>query len=237
MCTVSFARVNNGVEITSNRDETILRSNALSPAIHLYKHTNLIFPKDPQGGGSWIGGSENGNLACLLNGAFVPHKHNPPYRLSRGIVLLDALVTNDVSTFVNNYNVHNIEPFTLIIYSNGELTVFRWDEKTRHIKTLDSNKTHLWASAPLYGPETVKKRKEWFRKWEKENDLSQTYNIRNFHYHAGDGDPENDVIMKRGPFLQTVSVTSMRLYKTRISILHDDLIGDNSGEEHLDIEK
>ncbi|MCX2744593.1 NRDE family protein [Mangrovivirga sp. M17] len=233
MCTVSFVKASEGVEITSNRDETTLRSNAMAPATYIYKKKELIFPKDPQGGGSWIGGNKQGRMACLLNGAFDYHHHRPPYRHSRGLVLLDALATEDKDDFINNYDLNNIEPFTLIIYQNDTLTELRWDERKKHIKKLDPDKTHLWASATLYGPEIVQKRKEWFRKWEKENEISAPYSVRDFHYHAGEGDPENDVVMKRGSYLQTVSVTSMRLDDVKIKLIHDDLVGNNSGDAEL----
>ncbi|MGL1516781.1 NRDE family protein, partial [Vibrio parahaemolyticus] len=47
------------------------------------------FPKDPDGGGTWIALKENGDVAILLNGAFENHIPAYPYRRSRGLIFLD----------------------------------------------------------------------------------------------------------------------------------------------------
>src|SRR4030095_9832506 len=92
MCTVSFVPLSNSRFIlTSNRDETIKRGLASSPQKINRNGTEIICPVDPLASGSWIGVSEKGRVICLLNGAFERHKHRPPYRMSRGIVVLDAL--------------------------------------------------------------------------------------------------------------------------------------------------
>ncbi|MBK9018424.1 MAG: NRDE family protein [Saprospiraceae bacterium] len=39
---------------------------------------SLIFPRDTAAGGTWIAASDTNRVACLLNGAFVKHKHQPP---------------------------------------------------------------------------------------------------------------------------------------------------------------
>jgi uncharacterized protein with NRDE domain len=55
----------------------------------------LFFPKDTDAGGTWIVMKENGDAAVLLNGAFINHTAEPPYRLSRGIILLDIFSTEN----------------------------------------------------------------------------------------------------------------------------------------------
>src|SRR3954465_10304679 len=91
MCTVTFIPVKDKVYITSNRDEKVVRKQALQPAEYYRKGAKLLFPKDPDAGGTWIALHENGNAVVLLNGAFEKHKPNPPYLRSRGIVMLDII--------------------------------------------------------------------------------------------------------------------------------------------------
>jgi Transport and Golgi organisation 2 len=77
MCTVTYIPSLKGVHITSNRDERHDRGAALEP--EKYGDVNgrqLLYPKDIEGGGSWITLKDNGDAAVLLNGAIVPHTRN-----------------------------------------------------------------------------------------------------------------------------------------------------------------
>lgn len=84
MCTVSFLpKGGNDFIITSNRDEKENREIALSPKKYIHQHLKIVYPQDTKAKGTWIAMSENGFTICLLNGGFMPHKSNPPYRKSR----------------------------------------------------------------------------------------------------------------------------------------------------------
>src|SRR5687768_1683567 len=91
MCTVTFIPVRDKIYITSNRDEKHWRSPALEPAVYPFSTGRLLFPKDADAGGTWIAAHENGQTIVFLNGGFVCHTPNPPYRRSRGLILLDLL--------------------------------------------------------------------------------------------------------------------------------------------------
>jgi uncharacterized protein with NRDE domain len=113
MCSVSYLpNPECGFILTSNRDESIHRQ-ALQPQKYIYRDTEIVFPKDSQVLGSWIACSEH-IAVCLLNGAEEAHVHQPPYRKSRGGVLLDLLVEKNIHDFHENYNLIDIEPFLLI---------------------------------------------------------------------------------------------------------------------------
>lgn len=90
MCTVTYLPVSTGFVLTQNRDEAPTRSPQIISKEKRFG-TELLFPKDTKAGGTWIATARDGRTACLLNGAFEKHKHEPPYRLSRGLVLLDFL--------------------------------------------------------------------------------------------------------------------------------------------------
>jgi uncharacterized protein with NRDE domain len=94
MCTVSFIATKTGVIITSNRDEHILRV-ALPPQKYLYNQKSIIYPKDVTAGGTWYATDGISKVIVLLNGAAEKHTHNPPYRRSRGLIVLDLISTQN----------------------------------------------------------------------------------------------------------------------------------------------
>ena len=97
----------------------------------------LFFPKDADAGGTWIVMKENGDAAVLLNGAFICHTAEPPYRLSRGIILLDIISTEKPSVTFAKINLQDIEPFTLVLLENNCLYEFMWDGSEKFCKQLN----------------------------------------------------------------------------------------------------
>jgi uncharacterized protein with NRDE domain len=166
MCTVSFVPLTKDHFIlTSNRDETTARGLASTPQIIGKENYLLACPVDPLGSGTWIAASTFGDMICLLNGAFKRHKHQPPYRKSRGLVVLDYFDIGDPQKFVAEYDLSNIEPFTMVMvsrYNGTQLFELRWDGNGKFFKKLDSMKWHLWSSATLYSDQLIKKKKEKF---------------------------------------------------------------------------
>ena len=101
MCTVTYIPSNKDSYIlTSNRDESPQRASAEIPKKYKIFDQDIFFPRDPQAGGTWIASSEENYTLCLLNGAFKKHKWNPPYRMSRGLVLLDFFKYNNTNKFL-----------------------------------------------------------------------------------------------------------------------------------------
>ena len=226
MCTVTYIPTKEYFYLTSNRDEKNWRTDALAPAIYSSGSGKMMFPKDGDAGGTWIAAHENGNMVIFLNGGFVAHTPAPPYRKSRGLILLDLL---DHSTPYNCFlaiNLSGIEPFTAIIRDNGHLFECRWDGLKKHHKELDRAIPHIWSSVTLYDEETISKRKKWFDNWleEKEN-ISQS-DILHFHQFTGDGDAHNDLKMNRDGKVFTVSITSIGIDSNGLTMDYLDLKND-----------
>lgn len=158
MCTLTFLPANSGFVLTSNRDESFQRPHALPPKQRQVNGRKIYFPKDPLGGGSWIAVDKTGRSACILNGAFGKHEPNPPYRKSRGLILLDAMMAPDIPGFLENHGLENVEPFTLVVISEMPLLIFQlqWDGNERHIQTMDADKAQIWSAPLLYPPEVRK---------------------------------------------------------------------------------
>jgi hypothetical protein len=226
MCTVTYIPTKEYFYLTSNRDEKNWRTDALAPAIYSSGSGKMMFPKDGDAGGTWIAAHENGNMVIFLNGGFKAHTPAPPYRKSRGLILLDLL---DHSTPYNCFlaiNLNSIEPFTAIIRDNGHLFECRWDGSKKHHKELDRTMPHIWSSVTLYDEETISKRKKWFDNWLAEKKTISQSDILHFHQFTGDGDAHNDLKMNRDGKVFTVSITSIEIDSNGLTMDYLDLKND-----------
>jgi hypothetical protein len=223
MCTVTYLPKANGDYIlTSSRDEKLVRPAALPPMEYNVHSKTITFPKDPSAGGSWIAYSES-RTACLLNGGFVKHISLPPYKKSRGLILLDYFQFPGITEFLHEYDFTGIEPFTLIIIESPGLYELRWDGEKIHSISRDLNKPFIWSSATLYTDEVILKRKTWFQSWLAKNNEFLIDNIRQFHHTAGEGDKENDLLMNRSNSLKTVSITTVEKKQSQMTMIYEDL--------------
>lgn len=236
MCTVTFIPSEHTVFLTSNRDEKYRRSPAYAPAVYKSASGNLMFPKDGDAGGTWIAAHENGNAIVFLNGAFVAHTPNPPYRKSRGLILTDLIAHLDPYNAFLEIDLQDIEPFTAIIWDENRLFECRWDGDKKHTSKVDSSKPHIWSSVTLYDPTVIAKRNRWFEDWmNKKKDPSQN-EILAFHQFTGDGDSHNDLKMDRGQVF-TVSVTSLALSPDQALMRYLDVRKGLSFQQELVFEK
>lgn len=223
MCTVSFIPVKDKFFLTSNRDEKNIRKAASSPAVYWVNGSGLLYPKDADAGGSWVGLHQNGNAAVLLNGAFEKHISQSPYRLSRGIIFLNIIGAERPVVTFTKIDLNNIEPFTSIIFENTCLYECRWDGQKKHCTQLKNYQPYIWSSATLYHKEVVQKREQWFLQWlNKKPDPTQE-DILRFHQFTGDGDINNDLMINRDGKMLTVSVTGIELDKYTGKMNYTDL--------------
>lgn len=222
MCTLTYLPASEGFFFTSNRDEITSREPAVFPVFQHQESHRLLMPLDPQGGGTWILVSDQGEAACLLNGAFENHERKPPYRKSRGKVIVESFGYASVSGFLEHYNFDQIEPFTLVKIVQPqairEIYEIRWDGKNLHHTTLNPEEPQIWSSVTLYDQQMRTKRKQWFEEWLKGKPDFTMKNIRHFHLHGGEGDPTVDFRMTRSGGLQTISLTSIYVNKTSAEV-------------------
>ncbi len=228
MCTVTFLpKGNNRYILTSNRDETPKRA-ALAPEAYLVGDTTIYYPKDPLAGGTWIATDKNRYTVCLLNGGFEKHSHTPPYRLSRGQMVLQFFEFGDLNSFKENFMFEGMEPFTFVIVESStedvKLDELIWDGNKLHSRTLDANQSFIWSSSTLY-PEPVRaERRDWFEKWTlNRHDYTQS-SIMEFHHSGGKGDAWNDFVMNRNGVVQTVSITSIEKEDSGFRMIYKDLL-------------
>lgn len=229
MCVLTYIPTeNDGFILTSNRDEAVSREAAVPPRKYNINGQNVFFPKDPKGGGTWIASSGSLTL-CLLNGGIEKHISKPPYRHSRGKVILDFYGYSNLNDFVSRYTFEGIEPFTLVIIETvlGYLTVheLRWDGLKPTKTQLDAQKPYIWSSVTLYSSEIIKKREEWFSDFLAE--LPNRDNILDFHHFGGDDDIRNKIKMNRDDKLKTISITQFVINQSEFVMSYHDLQTNN----------
>lgn len=237
MCTVTFIPAADRVYLTSNRDEKHWRSPALVPAVYDFPSGKILFPKDADAGGTWIAAHENGNAVVFLNGGWIGHTPQPPYRKSRGLILLDLINSILPYHYFLSLPLDNIEPFTAVIWEDGRLYECRWDGAQKYKKALDATIPHIWSSVTLYNEEVISKRRRWFETWLREHGTPFQEDILHFHQFTGDGDEHNDLRMNRDGKVFTVSVTSLAITDHTIDIHYLDLKNNQTFAQELAIEK
>ncbi len=251
MCTVTYFPRPTGFVLTHNRDEAPSRSTQSIVKEKTPQGNTLLFPRDALAGGTWIASSKDGKTACLLNGAFVLHRRELPYRRSRGLLLLDFFDWDDPDAFFQHDDLDRIEPFTFLYFEKPSnemevrrVTELRWDGQQRFIKELSPQVPHFWCSATLYPPEMQIRREQVFIDWlthqSPDHQLHQSptrQSLITLHQTGSINDPENDYVMNRGGRVQTVSITQVFADKKNAHMKYLDLLGGKSSERRFMIHK
>lgn len=223
MCVLTYLPTAKGYVVTSNRDEATAREAAIPPKEYEVNGKKLYFPKDPQGGGTWIA-TDGSTTACLLNGGYKNHIRKLPYRHSRGLVVTDFFKYDSVENFYGEYLFAGIEPFTLVIFSEeeGSIKEIRWTGEKADLNTFDATKPRIWSSATLYSDEIISEREAWFSKFLDEKEINSE-SILHFHHFGGKGDEQNDIKMNREGILKTVAITQFEIKENSFIINYQDL--------------
>ncbi len=209
MCVLSYIPHSDGrVTITHNRDEHILRPEAIPPQVYSIGNEMVTFPKDPQGGGTWFAVHQDW-VACLLNGAFEAHVRQAFYRVSRGTIITDFFQTPNLQDFVQCFNPQGIEPFTLVLFNlkDHKIIQLTWDEKMLQLLHLDANQAHIWSSSTLYNASIRGMRTQIFKQFVATQPTAQQ--IRDFHKINKDNDLHESFFVNIGNKIKTVAITQV----------------------------
>lgn len=232
MCTLTYLPLKNEYIFTSNRDEHDSRSDTLFPVKKNINGMQVFFPQDPKAGGTWIASSNTQRISILLNGAFEAHKHRPPYRKSRGIILLESFNYSSLNDFSTQYDLLGIEPFTLIQFdpaNSNEIFELKWDGAKSVVTPFDGDQPHIWSSTQLYSKEVRQKRQDWFSDLLLEElDASK---LAHFHEFGNRMEKENNIKMDRGFGLRTISISQIVIHREKTKFNYRNLIA-NTNEDH-----
>lgn len=225
MCTVSFIRQENQIIITSNRDEQVSRKTAIAPKPYLIRQQEIIFPKDPEGGGTWFAiHPTRCVVVVLLNGAEEAHRSNPPYRRSRGQIVLELITEENSHAAWQTIDLENIEPFTIVLYEQNQLFQLRWNGTHKESKMLNTQQPYIWSSSTLYKKETRGKRQNWFDEFVKKTTDLSSQSILDFHQFTKANDSENGLKINRNNVMKTLSICQVVLVNKNILVSYLDLL-------------
>ncbi len=225
MCTVTYIPTEEGYILTHNRDEKPDRSARTLTTENIGVYT-LEYPIDVKAKGTWIFTRSDSFTACLLNGAFVNHNKKNKYRTSRGMIMKSLALSDNPISWLHEIDLHQIEPFTMILIYNNQLVELKWDEVHKYIRTLNKNEIHFWNSSTLYDPVITIKRKKLFTDWIAglQPDERTPERITHFHTTGDLGDPENNLVMIRPGGTQTISITQIVVTGQGIMMKYMDLL-------------
>ncbi len=201
-----------------------MREAAMPPEFKHHAKVRLLFPHDPKGKGTWIAASSFGKVACLLNGAWEKHISEPPYRLSRGLVLLALFDYTTTQEFVKEYTFEGVEPFTLVVAEQQSLMQIRWDGNKIDLQVLDSGKPHIWSSVTLYEAGVIKARQKFFHEYLSQLISKPNEAMLNFHRFNGNEDFPFGIEMKAGGQTQTVSISQLEVGPQSIGFTYLDTL-------------
>jgi hypothetical protein len=225
MCTVSFVHSNGKIIITSNRDEQVARP-AIEPRNYLINQKNLFFPKDPKAGGTWFVVDDCANVLVLLNGAEEKHQWNPPYRRSRGLIVLDLFSSESAISAWETIALENIEPFTIVLFQDQQLYQLRWDGHNKTAQNLNSEGNHIWSSSTLYSKEIRDQRRKWFSTFLDTTPELTFEEMFRFHRYTGADNAQHGLIINRNDELKTLSITQSVIERNKNTVTHHDLIAE-----------
>jgi uncharacterized protein with NRDE domain len=225
MCFVSYVPVGRHAIITHNRDESASRD-ATAVAMTSYDDdvwgvTKLLYPQDAKHeNGTWICCNNRGTTLALLNGAAKRHERHPPYKLSRGLLLVNMLREDQPVETIERLDLSGVEPFTVVARYREELFEIRWDGSNKQITKKDPNAVHCWSSSTLYDENETAKRETWFRAGFEQLIKPEADAIRAIHLLGGSGDLQNGLVMNRNHVVQTLSVTTVLSSERYITLQH-----------------
>lgn len=205
MCTVAFMPYNNKFYFASLRDESPKRQQALPPTIYSVDGIEVVAPLDGQASGTWVGTNAFGNIVILLNGAFKNHVRTNNYRLSRGIIVKELLQKKKPVLVWQKMDLHNIEPFTLVVWQQQKLYELVWDGLQKHWQPLPTTQPHIWSSSTLYNANAKQQRKAVFQQWWATEPPVSKQSMLSFFQSVKD--EQNGFLINRSPTMKTLSFT------------------------------
>lgn len=216
------------VRISCNRDEQRSREPSLSPRVIRSGGSRAVMPIDPASGGSWIGASERGLVACLLNANPVAsgesrvvyearHSRGPIVpRMLRAACVLEALVS------ALELDASHFPPFRLLLIDAHSHAVVTSTGLDITCARLSCSRSPLMLTSSGLGDHTVQSvRHELFQRMLGAHpDAFQAQD--RFHAHSWPRRGALSILMSR-PDARTVSQTVIDLRVSSIAIHHATL--------------
>ena len=224
MCTISIVPAKDKLIFTFSRDEQTGRKTPEYLMQVDLGFKKIYYARDTRAGGTWFSADDKGNVALLFNGGFTKHEKTGVYARSRGLVLLELISAVSMLDNFNAMALDNIEPFSLILFSAGELFRAVWNGHSKQILPLNPGQHHIFSSATLYTDEVQLQRKAWLEDFLAGLPHITDQDMYAFHNAYNPSDKENGLVIDRNGSLRTLSISQAIVNEKETFIKHWDVI-------------
>lgn len=203
-----------------NRDERHARSDASPPRAARVGDVNVISPRDPDGGGTWLAASSAGLVFAVLNETECPSPPSgAPGILSRGLVIPALAACRSLAEAadrVTRLPGHRYRPFRLLVVSDRGLLEAWAHGGPVSVSYTPATPRLFRTSSSLAPARTRRLREALFDRMVPAASLAAQ---DAFHRHRWPGAAASSVLMSR-PDARTVSVTIVDVFARVIRVAY-----------------
>lgn len=167
MCTLAWGMGPDGWWLCFNRDEQRTRSTGEPPAYFRQGRSGGYYPRDPDGGGTWLAVSSKGFAVGLINHYPSEGFHPLSGRRSRGLLVPELLVAASAAeamAALERTHLAAYPPFMLFALDRAGLRLRRWDGRVLQSSSTDACFLTSSSHAPV---EVAEWRQQW---WDQQAD-------------------------------------------------------------------
>jgi uncharacterized protein with NRDE domain len=228
MCTVSIVPVGaDGFRVMCNRDERRTRPIALAPRVERAGGHDAIFPKDPLGGGTWIGVNTAGLAVAVLN------RHDDHSRdrtcgagQSRGAIGVGVLRhgrLDEAVRWAGSLTADDFAPFRLVALHKHRLVVVSCDGYAIDVSRRTLVAPVMFTSSSLGDDRVAPLRRALFEQLVTQRSERWLSGQLRFHSHQWPERPEVSVLMDRAD-ATTVSRSTIDVGPRGVHFRYEPLI-------------
>jgi uncharacterized protein with NRDE domain len=226
MCTVSIVPVGvDGFRLMCNRDEQLSRAGGMAPMLERALRNDAIYPRDPVGGGTWVGVNSEGIAVALLNRYEEDRVCRRGRLLSRGRVTAEALECgrlDEVARFGQQLDATQFAPFRLVAASRHRLVVISSDGERADVTRREFVSPVMFTSSSLGDIRVGAVRRALFEQLIGERPELWLARQSRFHRHQWTKEPEISVLMAR-PGAATVSRSTIDVSSRAVRFRYEPL--------------
>lgn len=224
MCTVTIVATANRVRVACNRDERRTRAVALRPVARTTPAGTLIYPVDPLSGGTWIGASDRGFAAVLLNRRPAVRPEPRSHVTSRGTIVPPLLASGSFAAALSTARAIDcgaFQPFTLVVVDRDRAVAFT-PRGDRYAETVYGFEAPLFFTSSSLGDHVVAPPRRTLFEAMVLRARDPLAAQRRFHCHNWHAAQHLSVLMARED-AATVSRTTIDLHATGMRVAYEPI--------------